>query len=288
MKKIILVMVCAVCFSVNMLAQPPVRIGNMEIIIRKQEQDTTMQVNILDSSEKKSSDNNQEQSKTGVNKKTYYQSIGYWGLGFILPKGINDCYETTPGNSFNLDFGKIHRYQLTQRLAVGWTFNYSFYRYRIRGNDDTYEPDYIKVITGKEFEKYDIYKQIYRTHNLAAGPFVRFYFVAPKYRGNDGVYLDLGIQGDFAFSKKYKIKTYDYGKNKYRHDYAFEPFTASAIARIGWKANRGLGSISVDDWNWKPFDKSRAIFVRYRFTDAFNQKALPMDIPPFTVGILFF
>jgi len=30
------------------------------------------------------------------------------------------------------------------------------------------------------------------------------------------------------------------------------------------------------------------IFIRYRFTDAFNQKALPMDLPPITIGMQFF
>ena len=57
-------------------------------------------------------------------------------------------------------------------------------------------------------------------------------------------------------------------KDYYKND-AFNPFNASAIARIGWKNNR-------------------AIFARYRFTEAFNPKELPMDLPPLTIGIQFF
>jgi hypothetical protein len=65
------------------------------------------------------------------------------------------------------------------------------------------------------------------------------------------------------------VKFANGGKDYYKNDYAFNPFYASAIARIGWK-------------------NSRAIFVRYRFTDNFNQKALPMDLPPITFGIQWF
>jgi len=122
-----------------------------------------------------------------------------------------------------------------------------------------------EVRNNKPFAENNVRKEVFRSHNAAAGAFCRFYLVAPSFRDNDGVYIDLGAQGDFAFSKYYLMKFNNGGKDKFRNGYAFNPFTASAIARIG----RG----------------NHALFVRYRFTDAFN---MPMDLPPITIGLQFF
>ena len=129
-----------------------------------------------------------------------------------------------------------------------------------------------EVLGGKTFDKREINKQVFRNHNAAAGVFTRLYLVPPKFKSNDGVFVDLGLQGDFAVFRNYMVKFVNGKKDHYANDYAFNPFSSSAFARIGWKAN----------WS----GSQPALFFRYRMTDAFNKKALPMDLPPITVGLV--
>ena len=183
-------------------------------------------------------------------------------------------FTTVGGNSLNIDVGRMNRYHLTRRFALGTTVNYSYYNYRLRNAAD--DPIFnAEVRNDKPFEPNRVRKEVFRSHNIVGGAFARFYLVAPRTRDNDGVYLDLGAQGDFAFSKYYIMKFNNGGKDKYRNGYAFNPFTASAIARVGWKTNsRGCNP--------------PVVFVRYRLTDVFNTpKALPMDLPPITIGMKF-
>jgi len=199
-------------------------------------------------------------------------SATFYGIGFVLPNNSNDYYTIYGGSSLNLDFGRTHRNKLTNRFALGRTFHYSYYNYKLR--DAHNEPDFKSLILNdRDFDRRDIQKQVFRSHNIAAGVFTRFILIPSQNSRSDGVYLDLGIQGDFAFSKYYKIKAL-MGKRKVRDQYAFNPFTASAFARIG-----GIGL-------WR--SGSRQVFyARYRFTDTFNNKPLPIDLPPVTVGIQF-
>ncbi len=267
MKKILTIF-CIACISVSVMAQSGVRIGNMEIIIKKSvhDQDTMMQVTVEDPCPPCPSEN-ETRPKPKKNPYKYHVSSFYAGMGFILPDNSNDYYTVLGGNSINIDAGWIHRYQISRWFALGGMLNYSYYNYKLR--NDAEEPVFRDEVIGKIFTPEDITKQAYRCHDISAGVFTRFYLVPPKWRSsNDGMYIDLGVQGDFAFSKYYKLNTHTEGKDKYHDDYAFNPFTASAITRIGW------------DWF--------AVFARYRFTDAFNSKALPMDLPPITIGIQFF
>ena len=83
------------------------------------------------------------------------------------------------------------------------------------------------------------------------------------------MYIDLGTQGDIAIIKYCMLNTQEEGTKRYYEDYVFNPFSASAIARVGF----GGGG-------W-------ALFVRYRLTDAFNQKVLHKDLPPLSIGVHF-
>ncbi len=267
MKKFVIVF-CYACISASVIAQSGVRIGNLEISIKKSmhDQDTTMQVTVTDPCPPCPSEN-ETRPKPKYALYKYHKSSFFAGMGFILPDNSSDYYTVLGGNSINIDAGWIHRYQITRRFALGGTLHYSYYNYKLR--DAAGEPKFAEEVIGKSFAKEDVIKQAYRCHDIAAGVYMRFYLVPPRWRSsNDGMYIDLGVQGDFAFSKYYKINTHSEGKEKYHDDYAFNPFSASAVARIGW------------DWF--------AVFARYRFTNAFNSKALPMDLPPITIGFQFF
>ena len=262
MKKIISILICVTCISVIAIAQSGVRIGNLEFIVRKTENDTVAQINVNDPCPPCP-----PESETKPRANLYRQRIsdGFWGIGFILPNNGSDYYSVLGVNSFNIDLGGEHRYHLSRRFALGGTTQYSFYNYRMMAK----EPAYLEEVIGKTVAKNDVRKQVYRSHNIATGIFTRFYLVPPQgNRVKGGMYIDIGVQGDFAFSKYCKLKTYSKGKEKYRDPHAFNPFSASATARLGWK--------------------SQKIFVRYRFTDAFNSTVLPMDISPITIGLQFF
>ena len=269
MKKIATFIFCIACISAIAIAQPGVRIGNMEIIIRKYDQDTTTLINILDCPQCPQ-ENGTRSAPPKNTFKSYNKTTEFVSVGFILPG--NGYYSTLAGNSINIDVGSMRRNHLSPNFAIGRTLQYSFYNYKLKDADENpYFND--KVLNGEHIAKNDINKQVFRSHNVAASLFLRSYLVPPKNRGNDGLYIDLGAQGDFAFSKFYMLKSKNDGKERYHND-NFNLFSASAIARIGWNGG-WLGN-------------KHAIFVRYRFTDTFNKGALQMDLPPVTIGIQFF
>jgi hypothetical protein len=245
----------------------------MEVIVRKQEQDTTMQINILENPcppcPCPTEEEPQPKPKKTFNK--YSKTDGFAGIGFIVPDGCSSNYTTLGGNSINVDVGGYRRYHLSRRFALGTTLNYSYYNYKLDlDNDDDLKFKEIVLKEGDGFDDADIKKQVFRSHNIAAGVFTRFYITPPKHCGNDGLYIDIGAQGDFAPFRYYMEKSVKGNKEHGKKDSAFEPFTASAIARIG---------------GWKHSDA--ALFIRYRFTNAFS-KPLEKDLPRLTIGVHFF
>jgi len=267
MKKMIILFSIIACASLNAAAQQAVRIGNMEIIIRKQEQDTTFQINVLDDTIVPKAEDNKRPAPAKPKFNRYSRSTVWGGFGFMLPDDTRDYYTILGGNSFNLDFGGMNRLYLARRFALGWTYNYSFYNYRLR---DAYEEQDFRdeVLGGSIFAREDVKKHAFRSHNAAAGVFLRQYLIMPRNRNaKERLYVDLGVQGDLAVIKNYVIKFENGGKNKYHSDYAFNPFTASAVARVGWNKH--------------------AFFARYRFTESFNSKELPKDLPPINIGIIW-
>ena len=270
MKKLIIIFYIT-CISVNAIAQSSVRIGSLEFSVQKANRDSMIHVYVEDDPCPPCPSENETRPKP---KNTYKYSTndGFCGIGFIIPDYSDSYYPVLGGNSINIDVGGIRRYQLTRRFAIGGTLNYSYYNYKFR--DAVNEEDFnLLVLNGKDFTNDNINKQVFRSHNVAVGVFTRFYLIPSRYHGNDGLYIDLGAQGDFAFSRYCMLKTQMEGKKRYHDDYAFNPFSASAIVRIGLN---------------KLLPGNSAIFARYRFTDAFNPKALLMDLPPLTIGIQFF
>jgi len=265
MKKIISIILCVTCISVTAIAQTGVRIGKMEFVIRNTGSDTITQITVDEPCPPCPSENETRPETTYKSR----ISDGFVGIGFILPDNGNDYYSVRSGNSFNIDIGGERRYHLARRFAVGGLTQYSFYNYKLK----PVEPTYLHEVIGRTDIKSDnIRKQVFRSHNLAAGVFTRFYLSPPRANsGKGGMFIEAGAQGDFAFSKYCKLKTdHPKKKEKFRDGYVFNPFTASATARIGWG--------------------STVVFARYRFTDAFNKKELtaPMDLPRVTIGIQLF
>ena len=272
MKRIITSIFCITCISVIAIAQPGVRIGNLKFIVTKVDDDMLTQINVLDEPCPCPPENEIRPASSINTFKRYNRTTNFGSIGFILPD--NSYYSTLPGNSINIDVGRMRRNHFAPNFAIGRTIQYSFYNYKLKdANEDSNFND--KILNGEYIVKNDIDKQVFRSHNVAASLFLRSYLVPPSNRSNDGLYIDLGAQGDFAFNQFYMLKLNSSGKEKYRND-NFNPFSASAIARIGWN----------DSWLLR--SNKRAIFVRYRFTDAFNKDALQKDLPPITIGIQFF
>ena len=191
-----------------------------------------------------------------------YLSSGFAGFGFIQNK---TNYYDLSSSGINIDIGSMHRYQFRPRFALIGTVQYSYYNYKLR--DAASEPTFNNVVLGGK--TYDnINKQVFRTHNISASAGYRFYLVKPKRNDNNaGLFVDLSVQGDLAFSKYYKLKINGESNLKHRDKDVFNPLTTSYIARAG------LGWFSI--------------YARYRVTDAFNSKHLPIDIPPLTIGVQF-
>ena len=262
MKKKIFMFFCVTCISVTVIAQSGVRIGNLEFVVKKATSDSIAQ--FVENPCPPCPSENEVRPKPKKTFKPYTSTEGFAGIGFIIPDNSAGYYTILGGNSINIDLGCDRQWHFTRWFAVGTLMQYSFYNYRLR--DAAADPVFFDEIIREEALPTDIKKQLYRSHNLAVGLFTRFY-VSPAtiYRR---LFLDLGIQGDFAFGRHYRMDTRSNGKQKYHESYAFNPFSASAFTRIG------LG-------------KDFAIYARYRFTDLYNKKVLPMDLPPITVGVQF-
>ena len=260
MKKLIIILLCVICISVTATAQSGVRIGNIEFVVRKTGQDTIAQISVEDPCPPCPSEN---ETRPKANPYKYSVSDGFCGIGFILPDNGSGYYTMLGGSSINIDVGCERHYHLSRWFALGGLMQYSYYNYKLRPVEQP-----LNEIIGI-YDANKVKKQVFRSHNIAAGVFTRFYLVPPRTGSKrGGMYIDIGGQGDFAFSKYCKLILNTDGKKKFRDGYAFNPFNASATARIGWG--------------------SCAIYARYRFTDAFNPKALPMDLPPITIGIQLF
>jgi hypothetical protein len=238
-----------------------VRIGNLVFSVNKANQDSIIQVSAEEDPCPPCPSENENQPKPKFNR---YQNTRFFvGGGAVYPDYGSDYYTALGGKSFNIEAGWIYCATITRWFGLGGTIQYSFHNYKMR--DAASEPKFAEEIIGMTFADDDIRKQVYRSHNIAANAFIRFYLrQSASYKRR--MYIDLGAQGDFIPSKFYMLNTHSEGKKNYYEDYAFNAFTASTIARIGF-----------GQW---------AVFARYRVTEAFNPKVLPMDLPPLTIGII--
>lgn len=200
--------------------------------------------------------------RTGSEPKPYNatRSSLFVGFGFAIPDNGSSYYAIIDGSSYCFDAGWRKYMHLNRRFAAGGTLHYSFYSYRL--TDALSDSTFKAAATGLATLPGNVNKQLYRSNNFALGVFTRVYlFFAPK-----RCYVDLGAQGDWAFSRYYMLHyPYPYdGKQKFREDNTFNAFSASAVAQLGWN--------------------SVALFARYRLTNVFNQSILSKNLPPLSVG----
>ncbi len=264
MKKIIFILYFAFLATGTMIAQSGLRIGNMEMNFGKQGNDTVVRFFQITTNEPiKENANNNDKKKV---KNHYFRSNCYIGVSFMVPEHSDDYYRIWGGNTYHLDIGLQERYRVTRHFSLLGTLQYSFYNYRMK--DLTESPAFANEVIGHTIEANSLSKQVYRSNNIGAGLYTRFYLAPAKQHTNtSGLYIDCGVQGDFSYSRFFKTKSNSHGKEKYRDGYAFNPFNASACVRLGWN--------------------KIAIVAHYRFTDVFNKDVIPMDLPPLSIGIQF-
>jgi hypothetical protein len=260
MKKII-VFTCACMIASAAFAQSSVRIGNMVISVKHMKGDTLTQV-LVDEPCPPCPSESETRPKPAYKQYPKHSHWGYVGFGMNNPESSADIYPLS--GSFNFDVGSIHSQRLSNHFALLGSLGYSLYSYRLRNVIGT-DAQWDAITDGVQTDR--VKKQMYRSNDLTAGLYTRFYLVAPRDDSRrKSLYLDLGVQGNWAFAKYMKVKYTGGGSDKFHDNYAFRPFNASAVARVGWNKIE--------------------FFARYRFTDAFNHEVLSKEVPRLSVGIL--
>ncbi|MDR1866495.1 MAG: hypothetical protein LBR08_13125 [Bacteroidales bacterium] len=257
MKKMIII-ACIACMagSMKVAAQPAVKIGNMEILIRKSKGDTITRILLDEPGVARRSEKGDKYVPQP--RKTSSFSVG---VGFVLPDNSAGKYAVFGINSSYFDAVWYRGYRISRGFSIVRTVQYAFHNYRL--TDAAEDPAFASTVTGSSVDPDGIRKQVYRSHHIGVGVHIRRYLFRES-----GMFLDLGVQGDLAFGKRYKVFYYHHGKEKFRDNSAFNPFIASAVARIGWN--------------------NIAFFARYRFTDAFNRSVLAKDLPQWSFGVHLF
>lgn len=199
------------------------------------------------------------------------RSRGYWQrsytdvfAGFSFP--IEGCsYEATPqmpvkyGNSFEITFGAKQWYRPARHYAFGISVQYSHYDYRTKGSLAN-----TGLITQYPLGM-NIYREIFKTDNIGLGLYNRFFFS----RSASSVFIDLGVYGDWAFSRQYKVRYYS-GESKeadhYRDGGKFLPLQGGVYGALGKGAF--------------------AVYCKYRFSHLFDHSELPMEPPRLSLGLM--
>ena len=263
MKKLIVIF-CIINISMNVIAQRAVRIGNMEIIVRAAEQDTTVQINVLDEPVVPQVSENTTQPR---NRFLYRNNNGpFVDLGFVLPDNSSDYYTVLGSRSLNVNVGAMRNHHFAPRFALVGTLHYSYHNFDFHNITD--DPVFLSVVLGdRDFSNEQIRRQTFRSHNLGTGASIRFYFNKPTHRRipPSGIFFETGARAEVALRKFAMIDTKSDGSKKYHDDHAFNPFIVSAFASVGLNKT--------------------AIFVSYRLTDVFNSSVLQKDLPPINIGI---
>jgi len=178
----------------------------------------------------------------------------YLGFGFVVPMRNADYLSIHSGNSFHLDIGFKHLYHPSQYYAIGVLLQYGCYSYRM--------VDAAPIFMDKA-PRGEIYREYFRTDNIGTG-LVQRVRLFPRF------WVEGALYGDWAFSKRYKVKSRVDGskeKSKYRDGEKFNPFGAGAQAGVKWN--------------------STTLYARYRFTNFFNPDYIPMEVPRLSIGVCF-
>ena len=120
-----------------------------------------------------------------------HREESYIGFGFALPTREAEYQPIHSGSSFNLEIGVRHLYFPSRNYAVGLLLQYSCYSYRMKEASMTFMG---YVPEGR------IYREFFRTDNIGTGVIQR----ARLFGRNS---LEATVYGDFAYSKRFKVKS---------------------------------------------------------------------------------
>lgn len=233
----------------DLMSQTIIRIGDAEIQVK-----SPLSISRRDSSEIRLLNGTHSEGK----KYPMVYNETFFGLGSVIPQNRNEYLDMHYGKINSLEFGHRYFYRLSRRYSIGTTFQYTYYNYKLDGVADAgLIRDDVPGVVRKEY---------YRTDNIGTGLINRFYLFPLGKRAP--FTLDIGGYADFAFSKRYKVKTTENGKKekyKYRDGARFNPFNAGLY-----------GALKKGDYS---------LYVKYRFTNLFNPDIMELQLPELSIGI---
>ncbi|MCL1974435.1 MAG: hypothetical protein FWG54_06445 [Bacteroidetes bacterium] len=183
-----------------------------------------------------------------------YREESYIGFGFATPTHEATFMPIHSGNSFNFEIGLRHLYLPSRNYAIGLLLQYSCYSYRMKEASMAFM-GYIPDGTIK--------REFFRTDNIGTGLYQRI-----RLFGHNSI--ETTVYGDFAYSKRFKVKSQVAGnkvKEKYRDSTKFNPFGAGV--QIGLK------------------HRNTTLYARYRLTNFFNPDYISPEVPRLSIGICF-
>lgn len=246
MKKLVTAVIC-IFTAISMNSQTFVKIGDIELSLQSP-------ISISkDKAEKPKGDHNFEYKGF---RKTFDET--YIGFGLALNTKEEAYLPVYYGNSYNLEFGNRYLYRPVKHYAIGTLLQYTINSYRL--TPEAAADEFFPQVAG------DPYKHYFRTSNIGTGLFNRIYLSA----AHRPVYIDFGGYFDYAFSKRYKVKTMVDGekvKYKFRDGSKFNPFAAGFYGGIGMK--------------------DTFLYLKYRMTNFFNEDYGMMELPRWNVAIQF-
>lgn len=234
-------------------AQRTIKIGQAQISVQSpitvKKQDTLVSLNTVNT------------VGTANNRQSYPRKYSefFFGLGTIIPLDRENYIDMHYGRINTIELGYKYFYKLSSRYAVGTTFQYTYYNYKLK--DAAQNNIIVQNVPG------EVKKEYFRSDNIGTGLINRFYLFPIK---RNPFILDLGGYIDFAFSKRYNVKTVENGKThkyKYRDGSKFNPLQAGLY-----------GAVTKGDYS---------LYVRYRLTNLFNPLELEPELPKLSIGIQF-
>ncbi|MFA6677662.1 MAG: hypothetical protein WCS34_08765 [Bacteroidales bacterium] len=194
----------------------------------------------------------------------YHFDESYVGFGLATSASFNgdDYLGVDNGNSYNFTIGRRDFYRFSKAMAIGIQYQYSSLSYRL--SNAAADGLLVGAPAPLPIEQNSIRKEVFRTDNLGLGLVLR---LIPT----ENTFIDLSAYGDYAYSKRYKVKYYSVyhhkKKKKFRDGDRFEPFAFGTQITVGY-----------DDW---------AVFAKYRFSDMFTDTITSNEPPRMHIGIQF-
>jgi len=189
----------------------------------------------------------------GPNQKKFVQ--GFIKFGFVTPPD-KDNAKIIYGKSVNIGFGLKKKFKVSPIYSLGWQLEFDYMVYKLKNEPANTAPVGAEI----DLKRFDVY-------SIRLGWFNRFNF--DPHRGNFlGTYLDLGIDGAFAYTMK-EVYKYDtgYGKAVTKVDNLdyINSFQSEVFAKLGYSR--------ISFW------------AKYRLTDLLEKDSGKPELPRISAGI---